>query len=381
MNIKKTFFQFDLENLEFHASCSEGLSSFLIEEAQDFSLKVLSSNRGGIFFQGKKENLLRFFLSTRFSSRISFTLYRMKVESADDLYKKAILLPWEKILPPEISMKIESFTKDNLSHSKYALYRLKDAIKDKIRKQQKREILIDTENPNLLFLLRSFQDEVIIQISLTSKSLHKRGYRIQSLEAPIRESLAQALLYFSDWNLDTLLIDPMCGSGTIAIEAALLLRTQGNVNYELLKQSFVFRNLFPNYKIDFKNSLITPKIYGFDIDPKAIELAKLNAERAGVLNLIHFEQKDFLSLSANQFSSQGTIVTNPPYGVRISNKEEIKSLYTKIGENLKKNFTGYSFNVICGDKSLLGYFRLKAEKEKSISIARLKGKFVQYKIL
>lgn len=380
MNIERNLFNFQLEKLEFHSSCVEGLSDFLLQEIQDFGLKVLNYNRGGVFFRGNKENLYKFFLSTRFSSRISFTLTRFSAQNAEKLYAKGIEFPWESLLTKNLSFKIESFTKDNLKHSKYALYKLKDAIKDRIRKSQKRDAYIDTENPDILLLLRSFKTEVLIQVSLTPHSLYKRGYRLKSLEAPIRETLAQALLYFSEWKPNQTLIDPMCGSGTILIEAALYLKQNGFINQSILENSYIFQKLFPYKLVTFNKNMVTGKIYGFDINPKAIQIAKENAQNAEVSDFIHFEVKDFIALKGENFPKSGHIVTNPPYGVRLSSTEELKSLYKKIGENLKQNFSNFSFTVVCGDKSLLGHFKLKAEKQKNISIAKLKGKFVKYNI-
>ncbi len=371
-------FSFNPEDLEFHSSCASGLHEFLLKEVSSFNLKVLSYNRGGVHFKGLKENLYNFFLSTRFSSRISFVFCRANVKDADELYQVTRKLAWEKLILKDLSFKIESFTKENLNHSRFALYRLKDAIKDRIREQQNYEAQINSQTPDVLILLRSNQKEAIVQISLSPLPLHKRGYRQNSLEAPLRESLAQALLEFSDWKPFQTLVDPMCGSGTILIEAALLEKWDGKINYQILKDSYIFQKFFD--KISKVPTKVPSSIhlFGYDKDYKAIQLAKENAKKAGVEDWIYFKQEDFTHLKPS--FPKGYLVTNPPYGVRLKTNESLEELYFQIGKNLKNSFSGFIFTLVCGNKSLLGHLRLKASKELSITIAKLKGKFVQYKI-
>ncbi len=378
--MEKKPFILDPEKLEFHSSCAEGLHSFLTDEVKSYKLEILSSNRGGVHFRGRLNQLQRFFLETRFSSRISFVFNRLKAMDAEDLYYGALKLPWEHIITGGKTFKIDSFTKDNLAHSRYALYKLKDAIRDRFRNKLDTEVDVEKDDPDILILLRSSVDNVTIQISLTPHALNKRGYRLDSLDAPIRENVAQGLLAFSGWQPGELLIDPMCGSGTILIEAALLLKTNLNINAKALEKSYIFNQLFSSYKPKQTEYVSRKKIFGFDINTNAIKIAKENAIKAGVEDLIQFQEADFKMLNKSFIDDIGYIVTNPPYGVRIGTLEEIKDLYKAIGKNLKNHFSGYNFTVICGDKSLLGYFQLKADKELSITIAKLKGKFVHYKI-
>ena len=376
------FITIDADKLEFHSSCSEGLDEFLLDEVKNSGLKIISSNRGGVFYHGNKSLLYNFFLSTRFSSRIAFTLQKFVAHDPNELYDKAYSIPWERIILEEYAYKIESMTKDSLENSRYALYKLKDAIQDRIRQKQNREALIDREYPDIEIILRSNRENVSIGINITSRPLNKRGYRLDTVSAPIRENLAQALIYFSDWDKESILIDPMCGSGTILIEAALLLKERGYINKELMYDSFIFNEMFFNLNYNVKPVDTNPNkiLYGFDNDPLAIEKAKKNIERAGVSHLIHLECKNILELENTFLSETGFIITNPPYGERMGNTEDLKEFYFQIGKILKNKFSGYRFTLICGDKSLLGHFRLKADKEKNISISKLKGKFVSYQI-
>ena len=368
------------ENLEYHASCADGLDEFLNEEALSFKLKVLAKNRGGIFFTGKKDSLRNFFLSTRFSSRISFSIKKLKVMDADDLYDQAMELPWEKFFSNEIrTFKIDSYAKDALTNSRFAMYRLKDAIKDRCI-DSGIDTAADTENPDYTFLLRSSGDYANIQLSLSGLPLNKRGYRVRTVEAPLRENIAQALLFFSGWKENSILIDPMCGSGTILIEAALIMKKRGKINTNLLKNSPVFADLFGEVKDSDPPAPEKIQIFGSDIDPRAVEIAKENAEKAGVDDMIDFSVSDFFELQKRKDWNSGFIVTNPPYGERLSDKTSVKEMFSQIGNHLKKNFTNFKFSLICGDKSLLGHLKLKADRDKNIAIAGMKGKLCVYSI-
>lgn len=371
---------FNPEVLEYHASCAEGLHEFLEQEVKDSGLRLTSANRGGVFFKGKKENIQKFLLTTRFSSRVSFSISQLRVEDAEDLYDQAVRLPWEEIISKGLTFKIDSSTKDSLKDSRYALYKLKDAIKDRLREKRDEELQIDRDEPDLVFHLRSNRDFVNIELSLTSQPFNKRGYRLEFLDAPIRENMAQALIHFSKWEKSDIMIDPMCGSGTILIEAALLLKRK-YINESLLNQSVVYKMLYEIYVSptkDISNEEI--RLFGYDINPKAIQIAKDNAKRAGVEKLIQFEKGDVLNLSNSKNWKAGHIVMNPPYGERLGNKEDLKILYGKISARFKQEFPGFRFSLVSGDKSLLGFFKLKEDRSMNVAIAKMKGKFVSYEL-
>ncbi|MBP7281848.1 MAG: N-6 DNA methylase [Leptospiraceae bacterium] len=294
------------------------------------------------------------------------------------MYEQAVRLPWEEIIAKGLTFKIDSNTKDSLKDSRYALYKLKDAIKDRLRDKREEAPDIDRDEPDIIIHLRSNRNFVNIELSVSSQPFNKRGYRMEFLDAPIRENMAQALVHFSGWKTDEVLIDPMCGSGTILIEAALLLKKK-YINENLLNKSAVYRMLYDIYvspNQETKDPEI--KLFGYDINPKAISIAKDNAKRAGVDKLIQFERGDVLDLSNTQNWKSGHIVMNPPYGERLGTKEDLKILYGKISSRFKQEFSGFRFTVISGDKSLLGFFKLKEDKGMNVAIAKMKGKFVSY---
>lgn len=366
------------DDLEFHASCSEGLAELLEEEIRSYKLLVTDSNRGGVFFRGNKKNLTDFILNTGLSSRISFNLLEFKGKTEDDIYHQAKKYSWEKLIPTNKTFKIESHTKEPFKNSQYTLYKLKDAILDRAREKGFHPPVIERENPDILLSIRNNMDSVKINVSITPYPLNQRGYRVRQHEAPVKETVAQAMIRFSGWDKKQIMIDPMCGSGTILIEAALLAR-EAPLNKDVVK-SYIFTQLFGEIKIAKIKETTAPILFGYDLDAANIRNSLINASAAGVDHLIKFRVKDARKLD-NPGLGAGIIITNPPYGIRLSNKEDLKILYEQVGKIIKERFPGFTFTVISGETSLLGYFKLKADKSMNLKIADLKAKIVNYKII
>ncbi|PJZ69062.1 RNA methyltransferase [Leptospira perolatii] len=369
--------------MTFHASCGDGLSFLLREEVEEFGLDVLSENRGGIFFRGPAKKVRDFCLSSGIASGISFELSSWNdIQGPDDLYEVAAMYPFEKLLSPGTKFRIDASTKDSLPDSRYATYRLKDAIFDRFRAKGLELPEADREEPEVLFYLRSRMDQVKLFLALHSQPLQRRGHEREGGEAPIKETLAQALLRFSGWKVGESLYDPFCGSGTLLIEAALRVRNNGWVNYRSLSVSSIFSRLFGSFRIkDSKASdADKPVLVGSDVSEEAIELAKRNAREAGVADLILWKVFPAESPPEDFAFPNGKIVTNPPYGVRMGDKESVAELYSSWGKTLKERFHNIDVALVSGDPSLLGYLKLKSSKEQSVTIAQLKGKLVAYQI-
>ncbi|WP_086449368.1 THUMP domain-containing class I SAM-dependent RNA methyltransferase [Leptospira venezuelensis] len=369
------------EALTYHASCGDGLAFLLKEEVKEAGLEILSDNRGGVFFQGPAKKVRDFCLSSGISSGISFELSSWQdIQGPDDLYEVAAMFPFEKLLSPGTKFRIDAATKDNLQDSRYATYRLKDAIFDRFRAQGLELPEADREEPEVLFYLRSRMNQVKLFVALHAQPLQRRGHGREGGEAPLRETLAQALLRFSGWKPGEALYDPFCGSGTLLIEAALRMRNGGWVNYKSLSRSSIFTRLFGPCKAKEEWDSKEPLLFGSDISEDAIELAKKNAKEAGVADLIRWKVASAEELDSSFGFKEGKIVTNPPYGVRLGDKDSVSELYSTWGESLKKNFSGSYVALVAGDPSLLGFLKLKSDKEQSVTIAKLKGKLVAYRI-
>ncbi|TGK13187.1 RNA methyltransferase [Leptospira fletcheri] len=368
--------------MTFHASCGDGLAFLLKEEVEEAGLEVISENRGGVFFKGPVKKVRDFCLGSGIASGISFELSSWSnIKEPDDLYEVAAMYPFEKLLSPGTRFRIDATTKDNLPDSRYATYRLKDAIFDRFRAKGLDLPEADRDEPEVLFYLRSRMDQAKLFLALHAQPLQRRGHERQGGEAPLRETLAQALLRFSRWKETEALYDPFCGSGTLLIEAALRLRNKGWVNYRSLSRSTIFTRLFGSFKPNETGSQKSgPILFGSDVSEEAIELAKENAREAGVSDLIHWEVFAAQNPPADFPFREGKIVTNPPYGIRIGSKEEVAELYENWGRTLKERFPSTDIALVSGDPSLLGHLKLKSAREQSVTIAKLKGKLVAYHI-
>ncbi|MCP5501440.1 MAG: N-6 DNA methylase [Leptospiraceae bacterium] len=369
-----------LESLIFHASASEGLQEFLEEELKENSCRILDKNRGGCYFKAKRDSIIEFSLKTRFTSRISVLLAEFGVRTERDLYESIYSFPWEDLLRTEDTFKIEAESDRILKNSRYVVYKAKDALVDRFRDKTGERPSIEREEPDYLFLLRKRGENVELFLSLSAKSLSHRGYRLSSEGAPIRENMAQALLRFSGWKEGSFMLDPMCGSGTILIEAALLMKTSGYINYKRLSSSKAFLKLFGKVPKTENAAPEKPLFVGIDKNPEIIKLALENAELAGVSDWIEFRVEDFFTVSSPDTIENSYILSNPPYGLRLQ-VEDIQGFYKRFGEILKQYYRTYTVAIICGDRSLPANMRLKEEKSMKLPISNLKGKMVQYIIL
>jgi 23S rRNA G2445 N2-methylase RlmL len=377
----------DPEKIEFHASCGEGLVDLLESEAKHFSLKITSKNRGGIFFTGNRAKLFSFFLSTEIASRIGFAIVDWKIQDYDDLYQESLEFPWEEILSSKESFRIEAKTKDCLPDSRFAMYKLKDGIMDRFRNNQIPFPDIERENADISILLRSYMDHAKVELLLSSDSLTKRGYRGKAGDATLRENLAAAIVSFSEWDGVSPIVDPFCGQGTILIEAALTWKKGAAKNWDKLSKSFIFKKLFSQELNDSnqskqKDNRTPPLFLGLDESEEAIEQAIIDAKKAGVEDLICFEVSGFEEMDRYIPESipEFWILTDPPYGRRLGSKEESAELFSKLGRYCKDLGRRSHLCLITGDTSLLGYLKLKKEKEMGLKNSQLKSKIVYYKI-
>ncbi|GBF49180.1 N6-adenine-specific DNA methylase [Leptospira ryugenii] len=305
-----------------------------------------------------------------------------KAQSYDELYEKCKKIAWEQWIATEHSFRIDAQTKDSLGNSQFAVHKLKDAILDRFREKKVPLPNIDKRIADITIVIRSFLDKFSIEISLTGESIGRRGYRVDAGKAPVREPIAQAMLHLGGWKPGELLVDPMCGSGTILIEAALYQKLNGEINRFILEESPTFQLLFPEY--EFSQILQTkPKealFFGYDIDPESIRIAKENAYEAGVEDWILFEVQDVLQLK-NSFKKPGFLVTNPPYGERIGKPiDNLREFYFQLGKHLKNYFPAWRLSLLCGEFSLLGKLNMKEESHLPLKHANLKAKIVQYQI-
>ncbi len=326
--------------------------------------------------------MIDFAIRTRFSSRVTLQILQDKAENYEELYLNAKKIPWEKWIEPHQTFRIDAQTKDSLKNSQFAIHKLKDAILDSLREKKVQLPGIEKKVSDVTIVLRSFLDKFSLELSFTGESIARRGYRLEAGLAPVREPIAQAMIALSEWTPNNCIVDPMCGSGTILIEAALLEKLNGEINRYILQESPIFQKLFPDYQFSKAVSPTPLKkhFFGFDIDAEAIRISKENAYEAGVEDWIDFKVGDVLDLK-NQFGDSGHLITNPPYGERIGKPiENLRELYFQMGRMFKNEFGGWKVTVLCGEFALLGKFGLKEKVHLPLKHANLKAKIVDYQI-
>ena len=324
------------ENYQFVATTYAGLEQVLAEELIGIGANDVEQARRSVYFTGNMELMYRTNYSLRTALKILMPLRTFRIRNVDDLYHQAGKIRWEDYFDPNQSFAIQSKIFSELfKNSMFASLKAKDAIVDRFRRLSGNRPSVKTVNPDILINLHISNNQCTLSLDSSGESLHKRGYRSGNHEAPISEVLAAGLIRLSGWNGKEPLTDPMCGSGTIVIEAAMMAKNilpgQIRKNYAFQKWKIYDQAIFKN--VEAQNDQHQPgfKIYGSDISRENIDMAYKNAENANVLDLVQLEIADFRRLEKKTDSS--FLLFNPPYGERIKTGDE--AFYSMIGERLK----------------------------------------------
>jgi putative N6-adenine-specific DNA methylase len=322
---------------------------------------------GGVAFTGGLPELYRANLHLRTASRVLARLGSSFYAAAfSELRKKASRLPWERFLTPGQPVSIRATChKSKLYHSEAVAERVAGAIADRLGKSSPLLKPADEESasPPQLVVVRLVNDLCTVSIDSSGELLHRRGYRQAVAKAPLRETLAAAMLIASGWDLTSPLLDPFCGSGTIPIEAALMARgipPGGRRKFAFMEWPGFEQSAFSSQlsASTYPLPLTTyPLILASDRDAGAIEMARANAERAGVAEMIEFTRQAVSSVTPPA-ATKGWVVTNPPYGKRVSEGKDIRNLYAQFGNVLRQKCPGWEVSVLCSDPSLLGQLHL-----------------------
>nr|AUG32647.1 putative RNA methylase family protein [Paulinella longichromatophora] len=334
--------------------------------------------------------LYRLYLQARLPFRILRELTTFSCNSPQELYnniQKAI--EWEFWLHPSQSFRVKvTGSSENLTHSHYTALQVKNALVDLQMDLWNRRSLIDLETPDVCLHLHLDGTQAVLSVNGSSDSLHRRGWRANVGVAPIKENLAAGLINFTGWDGSTSLLDPLCGSGTLLIEAAR--KAIGRT--PRLDQNFILKNwadfdahIWLEAKNDVSqgelNAISTFKIasiIGIEKDEKTFEQALLNAELAGVSDFIEFKNEDFRSYRPS--TKPGVIVCNPPYGIRLDTMDGLKNLYSELGLTVKQNYTGWQMWLLSGNSTLTGAIRMKASRNYSVSNGGIDCRWLNYKI-
>jgi len=346
------------ETFEMVAKTLYGLEDILAGELLSLGAKDIVVGRRMVSYTGDKELLYKSNFCCRTALRILKPIYHFKANDADTVYKEAKKVEWESFMSLDKTFAIDSVIySEDFNHSKFVAYRTKDAIADYFMEKFQKRPSVRVTDPDLLINIHISHNDCTLSIDSSGESLHKRGYRIDQTEAPLNEVLAAGMIMRTGWKGESNFVDPMCGSGTLLIEAAMIAL---NIAPGIHRKAFAFEKwvdfdqelLDRIYNDDSQEREFKFKCYGSDISPAAIDIADKNIHSAGLAKYIELKVQPFQQM--NEAPKPGILVTNPPYGERISVKD-LLGLYTMIGERLKHVFMGYnawilSYKDECFDK-------------------------------
>ena len=331
------------QEFEMIAKTFMGLEPVLANELTQLGAKNVQVGRRMVSFTGDKEMMYRANFQLHTAIRILKPIKHFKALSADDVYEGVKDIDWTEYLSLDKTFAVDSVVfSEEFRHSKFVAYKVKDAIVDQFREKTGNRPNISVSNPDMRLHIHIAEDQCTLCLDSSGESLHRRGYRQESVEAPLNEVLAAGMILMTGWRGETDFIDPMCGSGTLLIEAALIAR---NMAPGLFRKEFAFEkwpdfdaDLFDKiYNDDSQEREFAHHIYGYDVDIKAVNTARLNVKAAGLTSDITVEEQDFKDFT--QPKEKSIMVTNPPYGERISTSA-LLGTYKMIGERLKHQFTG-----------------------------------------
>lgn len=366
------------------AKTMAGLEEVLAEELIALGANNLEIGKRMVSFEGDLALMYKANICCRTALRILRPVYTFNAKTTDEIYKKVKAMNWFEHLTEDSTFAIDAITfSDYFNHSKFVAYRVKDAIADYFMSKTGKRPSVDTKNPDLLINFHIAHDKCTLSFDSSGESLHKRGYRVAQTEAPLNEVLAAGMVLKTGWRGESDFVDPMCGSGTLLIEAALIAM---NVPPGIYRKNFAFEKwknfnseLFETiYNDDSGEREFKYKIYGSDILPEAIDIATKNIKSAGVEKHIELQVLPFEKYEKVPADS-GILVTNPPYGERIK-PEDLSGLYEMIGERLKHVFMGYSAWILSYKKECFDKIGLKPTKKIQLVNGSLPCEFRKYDI-
>lgn len=328
------------------AKTFQGLEPILARELTELGARDIQIGRRMVRFSGDKEMLYRANFCLRTAIRILKPIKHFKARSADEVYEAVKAIDWSDYLSPEQTFAVDSVVfSQEFHHSKFVAYKVKDAIADQFRERTGKRPNVSVANPDIQLHIHISDYDATLALDSSGESLHRRGYRQESVAAPLNEVLAAAILLMADWHGQSDLLDPFCGSGTFCIEAALIAR---GIAPGIYRQGYAFEKwadfdadlLQSIYDDDSRERSFEHHIYGRDIDPKAVAIANRNVRAARLMQDITIEEADFTKTNLQATTPPyPLIVTNPPYGQRITSPDLI-GLYKSIGQKLKRELQG-----------------------------------------
>jgi putative N6-adenine-specific DNA methylase len=370
----------------YFATCPRGLEQLLADELQTVKAKSIKLTDGGVSFDGDWAVCYAANLHSRLATRILWQVARGKYVNEEDLFNAAYKLNWPQWFDVKHDFMVKvTGVKCPLKSLEFATLKIKDAVCDKFRLAVGSRPYIDTKTPAVRIHAYLTAEEYQFYLDTSGNALYQRGNRGASIEAPLRENLAAGILKLSGWQPGQALLDPMCGSGTFLLEAAMVALNIAPGH----KRSFGFEKLNtfePNIWHQLKSqaaakvkSVTFQKIYGSDVDLRAVRIAKRNLEEAGLLAAVQLSQQDIVNVVPP--ADSGVLVANPPYGVRIGEGDDLALLYPKMGEALKRRFAGWNTYFLTNDFTMPKLMRLTPSKRTPLFNGPLECRLFEIKMV
>jgi 23S rRNA (guanine2445-N2)-methyltransferase / 23S rRNA (guanine2069-N7)-methyltransferase len=363
--------------MNFFVTCPKGIEGLLLDELKMLGMASVKETQAGVYFEGELRDAYRVCLWSRLANRVLLPLQVSPVNTADELYEAVQQVQWLDHLRPLGTLSVD-FTgrTEQIINTHFGAQRVKDAVVDQIRAATGNRPTVDRAEPDLGINVHLYSGKATIALDLSGGSLHRRGYRKRAGQAPMKENLAAAVLYRAGWPqlaaTHPQLLDPMCGSGTLLIEAAMM---AADVAPGLLRQRFGFTRWLQHDKglwrelhaeavqrRDTGLAALTVRFTGYDRDASVLQIAEQNSDRAGLAGVIDWREQDMVELGAPA-PGPGLLVTNPPYAERIGDETELMYMYRQMGERLKRQFGGWKVAIFSGNAEQCKVIGLKVDRQ------------------
>jgi putative N6-adenine-specific DNA methylase len=371
---------------KFFASCPRGLETLLAEDLTAAGVKDLKQIPGGVHFVAEWPTCYAANLHSRIATRILWRVAHGRYTKEDDIYTLALDCPWPQWFKAEQTIRVDvTAVKSPLKSLDFITLRIKDAVCDRFRADTGKRPSVDTREPEVRVHGFITVDECTLYIDTSGAPLYQRGLRQKTVEAPLKENVAAGILRLSGWQPGTPLLDPMCGSGTFLVEAAqMALNIAPGAG-----RGFGFQNL-KNFQLDAWKDLLDAamdaekpaakaQIYGSDISPVSVRAALANLDRAGLLPAVTLSTGDLLEIAAP--APSGIMVSNPPYGERLSEQDELAAFYPPLGSALKRNFAGWNCYLLTADLRLPKLMRLTPSKKTPLYNGAIECRLFEFKMV
>ncbi|WP_409307512.1 bifunctional 23S rRNA (guanine(2069)-N(7))-methyltransferase RlmK/23S rRNA (guanine(2445)-N(2))-methyltransferase RlmL [Pectobacterium sp. B1J-3] len=357
------------------ASTARGLEELLKSELESLGAQSCTVVQGGVHFEGDNRLMYQSLLWSRLASRILLPLNEFKVHSDLDLYLGVQAIDWSTVFSTDKTFAVHfTGTNEDIRNSQYGALKVKDAIVDSFTRKTGQRPDVAKQQPDIRINVFLQRDTASVSLDLSGEGLHQRGYRDLAGLAPLKENLAAAIVLRSGWQNGTPLVDPMCGSGTLLIEAAMMAadrapglhRTHWGFNAWLKHDAELWREVTAEAQVRARQGLqaTTSRFFGSDNDRRVIDIAKANARRAGVAELISFGVKDAAQLqNPLPEGPKGTVISNPPYGERLESEPALIALHNMLGRKMKSDFGGWQLSLFSASPELLSCLQLRAERQ------------------